>query len=46
MKTLNTIVSNYDTETGDYPEGSYRNNPGDNVGNSTAVKLHKIIAIS
>lgn len=39
MKTLNTIVSNFDAAVTGYPEGSFRNNPGDNTGSGVMAAM-------
>jgi len=39
MRTLPTIVANYDGAVTGYPEGSFRNNPGDNSGSGVMAAM-------
>lgn len=39
MRTLNNIVSNFDAAATGYPEGSFRNNPGDDTGSGVMAAM-------
>ena len=39
MRDLNVITANYDAPVTGYPEGSYRNNPGDNTGSGIMAAM-------
>lgn len=39
MRALNNIVANFDAAAPGYPEGSFRNNPGDNTGSGVMAAM-------
>ena len=39
MRDLNNIVANYDAAVTGYPEGSFRNNPGDDTGSGVMASM-------